>query len=42
VTQSHFLELAKAGYRRIPVLTEARADLHTHKMLQNFQQRGAT
>jgi anthranilate synthase component 1 len=29
VTESHFLELAKAGYRRIPVLAEARADLYT-------------
>jgi anthranilate synthase component I len=29
VTESQFLELAKAGYRRIPVLAEARADLYT-------------
>ena len=29
MTESHFLELAKAGYRRIPVLAEARADLYT-------------
>ena len=29
MTESHFLELATAGYRRIPVLAEARADLYT-------------
>jgi anthranilate synthase component 1 len=29
VTEAQFLELANAGYRRIPVLAEARADLHT-------------
>jgi anthranilate synthase component 1 len=29
VTETQFLELAAAGYRRIPVLAEARADLYT-------------
>jgi anthranilate synthase component 1 len=29
VTESEFAELAKAGYTRIPVLAEARADLYT-------------
>jgi anthranilate synthase component 1 len=29
VTENQFLELANAGYRRIPVLAEARADLYT-------------
>jgi len=29
VTEAEFIELAKAGYRRIPVLAEARADLYT-------------
>ena len=29
MTESEFAELAKAGYRRIPVLAEARADLYT-------------
>ncbi|HEV7477951.1 MAG TPA: anthranilate synthase component I, partial [Burkholderiales bacterium] len=29
MTETQFLELAAAGYRRIPVLAEARADLYT-------------
>ena len=49
MTELEFDKLAAAGYSRIPVLAEARADLYTpaalltehgHRMLQNFIEGG--